>query len=119
MYVCEERGGKEVGLAPVVSHQELTRLRIPIRQTVVRSDVELVDVSQASPPPVPPLPIWYRLREGGERVGFAAPKVDECSAESARVGAHFAAGDMLMLNVQSKQCSGDCAECLVMNQGCA
>ena len=39
--------------------------------------------------------------EGGRKGGggYIAPKVDECSVKSARVGARFAAGDVLMLNM--------------------
>ena len=45
------------------------------RQTVVRSNVESVDVSQASPLPVPPLPTW--CTQGGRREGEGEGKGEE------------------------------------------
>ena len=52
----------------------------------------------------------YGIGLGG-RGGSAAPKVKECSVEGTCVGARCAASVVLMLNVQSNQCSGDGAEC--------
>ena len=131
------------------------------RTVVVKS----IDIGrcQTSPPPVPPLPMWYRPRgegrggegrggegrggegrggegrggegrggegegrggEGREREGrggegrggegrggegrggegkSAAPRVNECSVEDARVGARFAAGVVLMLSLVRVNC---------------
>ena len=59
----EGRGGGVSRLYIVI---KVTRQK-SVSRTIVRSDVVLVDVSQASPPPVPTLPIWYKSK-GGEEV---------------------------------------------------
>ena len=78
--------------------------RSKIRESNRRQSVS-VDVK---PPPVPPLPIWYRPRGGG---GSAAPKVGKSSEEGVRVGVRCAANVVPVQNVQSSECPGDGAEC--------
>ena len=94
-------------LTPVYSRQKVTSQK-SVSRTIVRSDVVSVNVSQASPPMVPPLPIWYRPLEG------RGPLLQKSSCQSSKcslVRARFAPRDILVPDVVSKLCSGDCAEC--------
>ena len=98
----------------VMSSQRVMSQKSVSRTVVIVTKSVDIGRCQTSPPSVPPLLIWYRpggRGGGGKGGGSAAPKVKECSVEGARVGSCCGASIVLMLNVQSNQCSDDGAEC--------